>query len=100
MNSNEHRDAENILVTIACSAINADGSIIIFNSAEDETEMKSDSHSIELFHQCELCEKKRNTETRVFSNDTHLCEVCLNHVEKLPEIVAKSVERFLIGNVV
>lgn len=49
---------------------------------------------------CELCELKMNPTVKIYNNHTRLCTACFYQMEKLPEIVAKSVERFLLGNVV
>jgi hypothetical protein len=53
-----------------------------------------------LVEKCELCEQKMNPTVKIFNNDTHLCKACFNHMENMPKVVAKCVERFLIGNVV
>ncbi len=62
--------------------------------------MKSDEQPIHALQKCELCEQKMNPTVKIYNNDTRLCKACFHHMEKLPEVVAKSVERFLIGNVV
>ncbi len=49
---------------------------------------------------CDLCEQKINPTVRIYNNDIRLCSKCFDHIEKIPEAVAKSIERFLLGNVV
>ncbi len=61
--------------------------------------MKSDHQSIDSLQKCELCEQKMNPTVNIYKN-IRLCKACFHHMDKLPEVVAKSVERFLIGNVV
>jgi hypothetical protein len=61
---------------------------------------QSDKQSIAPFQRCELCEQKMNPTVQIYNNDTRLCKTCFDHMGSLPEVVAKSVERFLIGNVV
>lgn len=48
---------------------------------------------------CDLCEQKMNPTVRVYNNNTFLYAVCFHHMKNLPDIAAKSLERFLIGNV-
>jgi hypothetical protein len=62
--------------------------------------MQTEHKTIEAFQKCELCEQKMNPTVKIYNKDTRLCKACFHHMEKLPDIVAKSVERFLIGNVV
>ncbi len=62
--------------------------------------MNSDEQSNEAIPKCDLCEREMNPMARIYNHHTRLCKACFSHVEKMPEIVAKSVERFLIGNVV
>ncbi len=62
--------------------------------------MKSDEQSNEAIPKCDLCERKMNPTIRIYNHNTRLCSACFYHIQNLPEIVAKSVERFLIGNVV
>ncbi len=62
--------------------------------------MKSDEQTINALQKCELCEQKMNPTVKIYNNDTRLCKACFHHMEKAPDIVAKCVERFLIGNVV
>lgn len=47
-----------------------------------------------------LCERKMNPTVRIYDDNAHLCSTCLHRLQNLPEIVAKSIERFLVGNVV
>ena len=61
--------------------------------------MKSDNQSIDPLQKCELCEQKMNSAGIIYNN-IDLCKAYFHPMEKLSEVVAKSVERFLIGNVV
>ena len=61
---------------------------------------QSDKPSIDPLQRCDLWEQKINPTVKIYNNDTRLCKACFGHMENLPEVVAKSVERFLIGNVV
>lgn len=63
------------------------------------TGMNSDEQSSEAIPKCDLCERKLNSAVRNY-NRTHLCSVCFQRIQNLHEMVAKSVDRFLIGNVV
>ncbi len=49
--------------------------------------------------QCHLCEQKMNRSAYLFTKEIVICGVCYHHLERLPEVVIRSVERFLIGNV-
>jgi hypothetical protein len=49
---------------------------------------------------CELCEQRMIPTVKIYNNNTRPCKTCFHHMESLPEVVAKCVERFLIGNVV
>ena len=62
--------------------------------------MNPDEQSNDAIPKCDLCERKTNPTERVYNNYTSLCSECFSHMQNLPEIVAKSLERFLIGNVV
>jgi recombinational DNA repair protein (RecF pathway) len=53
-----------------------------------------------LVEKCGLCEQKMNPTVKIYNNDTRLCKTCFDHMENMPDVVAKCVERFLIGNVV
>lgn len=61
--------------------------------------MNSGNQIIDSSQKCELCEQKMNPAVKIYNN-IRLCKACFHHMEKLPDVVAKSVERFLIGNVV
>lgn len=61
---------------------------------------KSDTQSIVGLQECELCGQKVDLEMKVNINDLRLCEVCHHQIKRMPEMVAKGVVRFLIGNVV
>ncbi len=62
--------------------------------------MKSIEQPIDASPKCERCEQKMNPTVKIYNDNIQLCKACFDHVEILPELVAKSVERFLIGNVV
>ena len=62
--------------------------------------MKSDEQSNQAIPKGDLCERKMDPTERIYNHNMHLCSVCFQHIQNMPEIVAKSVERFLIGNVV
>lgn len=53
-----------------------------------------------LVEKCGLCEQKMNPTVKIYNSDTRLCRTCFDRMEKMPEVVAKCVERFLVGNVV
>jgi formylmethanofuran dehydrogenase subunit E len=61
---------------------------------------QSGKQSIDPLQRCDLCEQKMNPTVKIYTNNTRLCKSCFDHMENLPEVVAKNVERFLIGNVV
>jgi hypothetical protein len=61
--------------------------------------MKADELSRDVIPNCNLCDEKMNL-TLDSRNDIYLCSECFQHTQDSPQIVAKSVERFLIGNVV
>lgn len=48
--------------------------------------------------ECDLCEKMIHPAVRIVNRDIGLCPACFHHNEMMPKIVAKSIERFLIGN--
>jgi hypothetical protein len=60
--------------------------------------MKPNDQSTEANERCDLCEQKMNPTIRIYNDNTRLCGPCFHHMEKMPDILAKSVERFLIGN--
>ena len=62
--------------------------------------MESKEQPTNASPKCDLCEQKMNPTVKVYNNHTFLCAACFHHMKNLPEIVAKSLERFLIGNVV
>lgn len=62
--------------------------------------MNSDYQSNETIPRCDLCERKMNPAVRIYNNIISLCSPCFHRIQKLPENTAKSVERFLAGNVV
>jgi recombinational DNA repair protein (RecF pathway) len=62
--------------------------------------MRSDKQTTDALQKCDLCEQKMNPTVKIYNNDTRLCKTCFNHMENMPEVVGKCVERFLIGNVV
>jgi hypothetical protein len=70
------------------------------NKQGDIMVTQSDKPSIDPVQRCDLCEQKINPTVKIYNNDIRLCKACFGHMENLPEVVAKSVERFLIGNVV
>jgi hypothetical protein len=77
------------------------GDNVFRNNGEDTIDMQSSNEqSIEAHQKCELCEQKMNPTVKIYNHNTRLCKACYQHMGNLPEIVAKSVERFLIGNVV
>ncbi len=61
--------------------------------------MDSNEQLRETLQKCDLCEQKINPAVKI-CNNICLCPACFHHIQKMPEIVAKNVERFLIGNVV
>ena len=50
--------------------------------------------------QCHLCEQKMNPTAYPFTSAIVLCRGCYHHMERPPEVVIISIERFLVGNVV
>jgi hypothetical protein len=91
------------LLNSACSAIpNVEGRLPtdLPREKEDITGMNSDEQSNEAIPKCDLCERKMNPTVKIYNDNTFLCSACFYHIKNMPEIVAKSVERFLIGNVV
>jgi hypothetical protein len=86
---------------IGHEGFNADrGHLIQLGDFMNRNNVRSDHKTIDDLQKCELCEQKMNPTVKIYNKDTHLCKVCFHHMERLPDIVAKSVERFLIGNVV
>ena len=62
--------------------------------------MQSYKQSIDPLQKCELCEQKMNPTAKIYKNHIHLCKACFHYMGGMPEIAAKRIERFLIGNVV
>lgn len=62
--------------------------------------MNPDEHLRPVAPRCDLCERRMNPTVRIYNDNIHLCTACFEHVRNLPEILAKSIERFLMGNVV
>jgi hypothetical protein len=62
--------------------------------------MQSDQKTIGTLKSCDLCDQKMNPTIHIYGDDTRLCNDCFYRLERAPEMVAKSMERFLIGNVV
>ena len=63
-------------------------------------EMNTGQKSMPTPPKCDLCEKTMNPTVKVYHDHTRLCKSCYAHMEKMPEILARCVERFLCGNVV
>ena len=57
--------------------------------------MKSDEQSNQAIPKGDLCERKMDPTERIYNHNMHLCSVCFQHIQNMPEIVAKSVERSL-----
>lgn len=62
--------------------------------------MNSEDQLGKTIPRCNLCERKMNPTVRIYNDNIHLCSACFHRIRNLPEIVAESVERFLLGNVV
>jgi hypothetical protein len=62
--------------------------------------MKTEPTTKELQQKCELCEQTMNPTIHIYKEQTSLCRACFGHMQQLPEPLVKSVERFLMGNVV
>jgi formylmethanofuran dehydrogenase subunit E len=56
--------------------------------------------SATVSQRCDLCERLMNPTVNIYNEDLYLCNACFYQMENLPPVVAKCVERFLIGNVV
>ena len=67
---------------------------------DTQSDKQSSDKQSDPLQRCDLCEQKMNPTVKIYNNDTRLCKTCFDHMESLPEAIAKSVERFLIGNVV
>lgn len=62
--------------------------------------MQTEKQSFSACLACDLCEQKMNPTVNIYKSDHKLCTACLQHLQTVPEAVAKSVERWLNGNVV
>jgi hypothetical protein len=62
--------------------------------------MDKTSQTKEIQKKCDLCEQVMNPTILIYKDQTCLCKACYDHMLRMPEPLAKSVERFLIGNVV
>jgi hypothetical protein len=62
--------------------------------------MISSGQPIGELQKCVLCDQEMNPTEKIFNTHTRLCSTCFYRMEKQPEIVTNSIERFLIGNVV
>ena len=62
--------------------------------------MNSDQRTIDTPQYCDLCQRRMNPTIHIYRDDTRLCNDGFCQLESAPEVVAKSIERFLIGNVV
>lgn len=62
--------------------------------------MIMEEQDIDTLQKCEFCERKMNPTVRIYKEHNRLCSICFANVENMPEIVLKSVERVLVGNVV
>jgi hypothetical protein len=62
--------------------------------------MEEKSKTIDIKEKCDLCEQTMNPTIHIYKDWTFLCKACYGHMQQMPEPLAKSVERFLIGNAV
>lgn len=62
--------------------------------------MKSEEQSLSTSLKCDLCEQKMNPTVNIYKAHHNLCKACFQHMQNLPEVVAKSLDRWLNGNVV
>lgn len=60
----------------------------------------SDEKSVDVRMQCTLCEQKMNPSVRVYNDHICLRSACYCRMQNLSETAARSIERFLMGNVV
>lgn len=72
---------------------------VVFTPKE-EIDMQSDQKTIRTLLNCNLCERGMNPTINIYNDDTRLCNDCFYQLERAPEMVAKSIEWFLVGNVV
>lgn len=61
--------------------------------------MKTGEQQTDARNKCELCNQKMNPTVKIYKNHTRLCKACFQHMEIMPSIVAKCVERLVVGNV-
>ncbi len=62
--------------------------------------MKLDKQPSREPEKCELCGQNMNPKINIYNAHFRLCSACFNQMERLPEKLARGVERFMIGNVV
>lgn len=62
--------------------------------------MKSEEQMPGRPQKCELCGHILNPHVEIYKTHTLLCSTCFQQMDTLPEVLANSLERFLIGNVV
>jgi hypothetical protein len=62
--------------------------------------MEKTSQTKDVQNKCDLCEQTMNPTIHIYKDRTFLCKACFGHMQQMPEPLVKSVERFLIGNVV
>jgi hypothetical protein len=62
--------------------------------------METNATTCAIQKKCELCEQAMNPTIHIYKDQICLCKTCFGHMQQMPEILEKSVERFLIGNVV
>jgi UV DNA damage repair endonuclease len=62
--------------------------------------MKLEKQTFSTNQKCNLCEQKMNPTVNIYKEHHHLCKACYQRMQNIPEMVAKSVERWLNGNVV
>lgn len=60
----------------------------------------SDEKSVDVGMQCTLCEQKMNPSVRIYNDHICLCSACYGRMQNLSEPAARSIERFLMGNVI
>ena len=61
--------------------------------------MESNKTNMDTAKKCDMCDQKMNPTVNAYKEDTRLCAACFGHMQCVPEHLARSVERFLIGNV-
>ena len=60
--------------------------------------MESNNKNMDTAKKCEMCDRKMNPTVNVYKEDTRLRTARFGHLQGVPEHLARSVERFLIGN--